>query len=54
MSSDIFRIILDDLALLDDLADLSSADHALQPVHLPQCVGKKKVPLLSRLTNPRQ
>jgi len=45
MASGIVRIIFDDLAMLDHLANLSRANHAFRPVHLSNRMWKKKIPL---------
>jgi hypothetical protein len=44
VSSEIARVILNDLACVDDLSDLCRTDHPLRPCHLLHGMGKKQDP----------
>ena len=49
MSSRILGIILDDLALLDDLPNFPRAYHALRSIHLTHRMWQKQIPLFCHL-----
>src|SRR3989338_5466966 len=51
VASGIVRVIFDNLAMFDHLANFSRADHALRSVHLSNRMRKEKIPLFRRFTN---